>query len=348
MDASMNICVVFGGPAREHAISIKSGINVARAALEKGYRVMPALWTRERLWKHPQGICSRPEELDAFVSRMEKDFAARTPGDFLCFLEGLGVRCVFPVLHGPWGEDGRIQGFFQVAGLAVAGQDVLGAAISMDKLVSKALLKAAGLPTAPWVELTEPDPAAALARVRESIGFPCVLKAPSEGSSFGVAILREESLFPEKYPPIFVMERRVLAEAFVPGRELTCGVLRSAAGVLSALLPTEIVPRISEYFDFEAKYQPGGSDEITPARITPVQTRAIQDLAVRAHEALRLGQLSRIDFILQEPDRWFILEANALPGFTHQSLFPQAAQAGGISFPELVDRLLRSAMAGLG
>lgn len=343
MNTFTTICIVFGGPAREHEISVKSGINVMHAALEKGYHVLPVLWTRERTWKYPEKEYSHPEEVNALVSSIET-YMPKTPGDLLRFLEQRGVRCVFPMLHGPWGEDGRIQGFFQTAGFCVVGQDVLGAAISMDKLVSKVLLQAAGLPTAPWVELTQPDVQAALVRVRETIGFPCVLKAPSEGSSFGVAILQEESQFAQHYPAIFEMEKRVLAETFVPGKELTCGVLRDANGTLFALPPTEIVPRVSDYFDFKAKYQKGGSEEITPARITPAQTRMLQEMAIRAHEALHLRQLSRIDFILQEPNRWIVLEANALPGFTHQSLFPQAAQVAGISFPDLVDCLLQDAL----
>ncbi len=343
MDGIANVCIVFGGPAREHDISVKSGLNVSRAALEKGYRVLPALWTRERRWRHPVDFCREPGQLDAFASDMNGG-DARDAGEFLRFLREMGVQCVFPMLHGPWGEDGRIQGFFQVAGFPVAGQDVLGAALSMDKIIAKTLLHAAGLPTAPWVELAMLDPRDALRNVQSAIGLPCVLKAPSEGSSFGVAIVREESAFLKHYPEILSMEGRVLAERFLPGRELTCGVLCADGKTPAALPPTEIVPRVAEYFDFEAKYRPGGSDEITPARITPEQTWKIQEMAVAAHGTLRLGQLSRIDFILREPDEWIILEANALPGFTSQSLYPQAARAAGISFPDLVDRLLRAVL----
>jgi D-alanine-D-alanine ligase len=339
----MKCCILFGGPSREHDISLKSGLNVARAALAAGHEPLPAFWTKDGLFRCAPAPVADEAALDEFMERLNF-LPELDAGSFLWLCRGQGVEVVFPALHGPWGEDGRVQGFFQVAGIPVVGQDVLGAAISMDKLVTKAMLLAAGLPTARHVELTEADPGAALARVRETVKLPCVLKAPSEGSSFGIAIASGEERFLQEYPSIFAMERRVMAEAFFQGRELTCGVLREADGTLRALPPTEIVPRVSVFFDFEAKYKPGGSDEITPARITPAQTTRIQELAVRTHEALRLGQLSRVDFLLREPDEWVILEANSLPGFTEQSLYPQAAAVVGITFPSLIDMLLRTAI----
>lgn len=339
----MKCCILFGGPSREHEISLKSGLNVAKAALAAGHEPLPAFWTKDGLWRCAEAPPRDEAALNEFLERLNF-LPVLGAGAFLEWCVAQGVEVVFPALHGPWGEDGRIQGFFQVAGIPVVGQDVLGAAISMDKLVTKAMLLAAGLPTARHVELTEADPGAALSRIRETVGLPCVLKAPSEGSSFGIAIASSEERFRQEYPSIFAMEHRVMAEVFVTGREMTCGVLREADGSLRALPPTEIVPRVSTFFDFEAKYRPGGSDEITPARITPTQTARIQELAVHTHGALRLGQLSRVDFLLREPDEWVVLEANALPGFTEQSLFPQAATVAGISFPALIDLLLRTAI----
>jgi len=341
----MKCCILFGGPSHEHDISVRSGLNVARAALAAGHAPLPVFWTKEGLWRCAEAPVADGAALDTFMERLNF-LPPRDAGALLDWCREQGVEVVFPALHGPWGEDGRIQGFFQIAGLPVVGQDVLGAAVSMDKLVTKAMLLAAGLPTARHVELTEADPDAALARVKAAVDLPCVLKAPSEGSSFGVAIIPDGDKFHEEYPSILSMEGRVLAEAFFSGRELTCGVLREADGSLRALPPTEIVPRVSAYFDYNAKYDKGGSDELTPARITPAQTARIQEMAVRAHRALRLGQLSRVDFLLREPDEWVILEANALPGFTEQSLFPQAASAAGISFPSLVDHLLKTAIPG--
>ena len=341
----MKVCILFGGPSREHDISVKSGLNVTRAALAAGHETFPVFWTPAGAWKCEDAPQKDPATLERFMENLEA-LPELNAGQVLLWCDQHRIEVVFPVLHGPWGEDGRIQGFFQVAGIPIVGQDVLGAACSMDKLVTKALLVEADLPTARHVEITHPDPAAALARIRARFDFPFVLKAPSEGSSFGIAIIRTEAQFHDEFPSIFAMERRVLAEVFFHGRELTCGVLRALDGSLQALPPTEIVPRISTYFDFEAKYREGGSDEITPARITPAQTAKIQEMAIRTHEALRLGQLSRIDFLLKEPDEWVILEANALPGFTAQSLYPQAAAACGIAFPDLVDHLLRTAIPG--
>ena len=343
---NMRVCILFGGPSREHEISMQSGMNVARSALAAGNVVWPVIWTRAGAWKFPDDLVMDPVRLELLLGELP-DLLPRSPAELLARCAGLGIECVFPVLHGPWGEDGRIQGFWQVAGVPVVGQEVLGAAISMDKLVTKALLVAAGLPTARFVELRDPDPATAADTAGRELGYPLVLKAPSEGSSFGIAMIRNEGEFLRSYPAIHAMEKRVLAEAYFPGKELTCGVLRQEDGSLRALLPTEIVPRVSTYFDFEAKYRPDGSDEITPARITPSQTEKIQHLAKLAHDALRLGQLSRIDFILQEPDDWVILEANAMPGFTARSLYPQAAEAAGLSVASLVDHLLKTAIPGL-
>ncbi len=343
MVVPMKVCILFGGPSREHDISVKSGLNVTRAAITAGHDVFPAFWTPDGSWKCGDTPLTDAPALDRFLEGLGM-MPAQDAGSLLGWCARHRIECVFPVLHGPWGEDGRIQGFFQVAGIPIVGQDVLGAAISMDKLVTKALLVAADLPTARHVEITTADPDAALARIRGKLEFPFVLKAPSEGSSFGIAIISDEPKFRAEFPSIFAMERRVLAESFFHGREMTCGVLRRLDGSLQALPPTEIVPRVSTFFDFNAKYDPGGSDEITPARISDAQTLKIQELAVRTHETLRLGQLSRVDFLLREPDEWIILEANALPGFTAQSLYPQAAAACGIAFPDLVDHLLTTAI----
>ncbi len=335
----MRVCIVFGGPSREHDVSVRSARNVARAAMQAGHIVWPVHWLGVGSWRFPAEVPDSPDMLDRFFGENPAGETVATD-IFLAACGKMQPDGVFPVLHGPWGEDGRIQGFFQVAGIPVVGHSVLASAISMDKLITKKILQAAGLPTARYLEIMCPGPEDALKSVLASTGFPCVLKAPSEGSSFGISIVHDEQQFLLDFPSIFAMEKCVLVEEFFAGRELTCGVLMESDGSLRPLVPTEIVPKVSKYFDYKAKYDEGGSDEITPARITPEQTLAIQEMAVRVHRELRLGFLSRVDFMLQEPDTWIILEANSLPGFTAQSLFPQAAAAVGMPFQELVQHLL--------
>jgi D-alanine-D-alanine ligase len=245
------------------------------------------------------------------------------------------------MLHGKGGEDGTVQGLLDLLGVPYQSAGVLGCAAAMHKPTAKALYRAAGIPAAPEVVLEAggADPAA---RVLEELGLPVVVKPASEGSSFGVAIVRRAEDLAPAVAEAFRLDRQVMVEAFLQGREITAAVVGNQD--LQSLPLVEIIPGEKySFFDYEAKYQPGASREVCPAELEPRQAAAIGELALAAHRALALEGYSRSDFILT-PEGPFILETNTIPGMTETSLLPQAAAAAGWSFGQLLDRLLDLAL----
>ena len=244
------------------------------------------------------------------------------------------VDVVFMALHGGAGEDGRIQAVLDLAGLAYTGSNHIASATAMDKDLSKRLFRGAGVPTADWV--MAPVEAS---EVEATLGWPVVVKPNKQGSTVGLSIVRAAADLPTAIEMARRFDDEVMVERFVPGREITVGILEGAA------LPVGEILTPGEVFDYQAKYQQGGAREVFPADLSAQATAHVQGLAVRAHDALKLGAYSRIDFRLDATGRFWCLEANSLPGMTSASLLPQAARAMGIDFPELCDRICRAALA---
>jgi len=245
------------------------------------------------------------------------------------------------ILHGRLGEDGTIQGMLELLDIPYHGSGVLGSALAMNKIHSKRLYRDAGLPVARCVVLEgdEPDP---VALVDEALGFPVVVKPEQEGSTIGISIVGK----PQELRPALELargyDRVVLVEEFLRGVEITGAVLGNRNP--QALPLVEIVPGEQYgFFTYEAKYTPGATREICPARLSEALTRKAQDYAVRAHKALKCRGYSRTDMIAGD-DEVYILETNTIPGMTATSLFPQAAAAAGISFSQLLDRLIELAL----
>lgn len=324
----MKVAVLMGGVSSEHDISLRSGAMVAGNLDRQTYEPVPVVITKTGLWKildiRPCGI------LDA-----------------LTHLQQIGVGCVFIALHGPHGEDGRIQGLFDTIGMPYTGSGCGASALAIDKIRSKAIARNAGIPVARDLVVTraqwDANPEDLLKRVHTELGFPCVLKSPCQGSSIGMAIPRELPEFRDALLNVFAFDDTILIEEFLDGLEVTCGVLDATPGEAPQALPvTEIRPVNAAFFDYSAKYTPGATEEITPARLAPEITASIQDIAVRVHVEIGCRGLSRSDMILVR-DRPVWIEVNTIPGMTETSLFPQAAAAAGIAFPELLDRLIRGA-----
>ena len=256
--------------------------------------------------------------------------------------DAAGLDVAFILLHGLYGEDGTIQGFLDLLGVPYQGSGVLGSAIAMDKNVAKILYRERGLPVAPWcmaeaADRTNPN------RIAVQIGFPCVVKPVRQGSSIGMSIVRSEEQLEAALEQAFSFDNQVMVEKFIKGRELTAGVLGNEE--LTALPLVEIIPdKRFEFFDYEAKYQPGATQEICPAPVDEGIQKKAQDFAVRAHRALKLRGYSRTDMILAENGDLYLLETNTIPGMTPTSLLPQAAAAAGLSFPALLDALIGLAL----
>jgi D-alanine-D-alanine ligase len=254
--------------------------------------------------------------------------------------DAASIDVAFLLLHGVNGEDGTIQGFLDLLGIPYQGAGVLGSALAMDKNLAKIMYRLAGLPVAPWV-MVEPRDLADTSRIVSEVGLPCVVKPVRQGSSIGMSIVREVDKLNAALQLALKHDSEVMVEQYIKGRELTAGVLGNAD--LQALPLVEIIPDAKyEFFDYEAKYQPGASREICPAEVSEAVRRKAQDYAVRAHRALQLRCYSRTDMILAD-DELYLLETNTIPGMTPTSLLPQAAAAAGYPFGALLDRLIELA-----
>jgi D-alanine-D-alanine ligase len=241
------------------------------------------------------------------------------------------------ILHGPFGEDGTVQGLLDLLDIPYQGSGVLGSALAMNKWVAKQLYQAAGLPVPPYVALKKGDRVDG-ADISARLGLPLVVKPVSAGSSVGMTIVRQAGDLEAAIDKGLEYDEAVLIEAYIDGIELTGGVLGNESP--EALPLIEIVPdKDHEFFDYEAKYTPGVTQEICPARVDPPVTEKGQTYAVEAHKALNCKGYSRTDMILKDSEL-YVLETNTIPGMTATSLFPQAAAAAGISFSRLLDRLI--------
>jgi D-alanine-D-alanine ligase len=304
----LTVALLAGGKSAEREVSLKSGEQVFRALDKERYEIL------------------RYDPRDD-LPRLAQD------------AERIDVALI--ILHGRLGEDGTIQGFLDLLNIPYQGSGVLGSALAMNKVLSKQLYVQAGLPTAPFAVMARGGVETA-GSVLDQLGLPIVVKPEHEGSSIGLSIVRSAQQFSKALEDAWQFDRRCLVEKFVAGVEVTGGVLGNDS--LQALPLIEIVPGADhEFFDYSAKYTPGASQEICPARISLELTSKAQDYALRAHQALCCRGYSRTDMIVSG-DEVVVLETNTIPGMTQTSLFPQAAAAAGISFPKLLDRLIELAL----
>jgi D-alanine-D-alanine ligase len=304
----LTVALLAGGKSAEREVSLKSGEQVYRALDKERYEI-------------------RRYDPSDDLPRLAQDAAM--------------IDVALIILHGRLGEDGTIQGFLDLLNIPYQGSGVLGSALAMNKILSKQLYMHAGIPVAPFVVISHPGSEAA-AFVLDKLGFPVVVKPEHEGSSIGLSIVRTPGALAQALEKAWQYDRRCLVEKFISGAEVTGGVLGNDS--LQALPLVEIIPSADhEFFDYSAKYTPGASEEICPARLSPELTTKAQEYARRAHQALCCRGYSRTDMIVSDHEV-FVLETNTIPGMTQTSLFPQAAAAVGMSFSKLLDRLIDLAL----
>lgn len=304
MKNNVRVAVVMGGTSAEREVSIQSGSAVLRALHDLGY--------------------------DA----RSLDYDAR----FVDAVRELQPDVVFNALHGPGGENGQIQALLDYLEISYTGSGMEASSLAMDKHLTKKLLSAEGLPTPAW-DLFDLS-GGTLPLLPGSLDLPLVVKPRSEGSSVGLEIVRTHEAWTQAMVRAAHDYEEIIAEEYVNGRELTCGVLGE-----EALPIVEIVPNRDEFYTYEAKYEPGGSTHIVPARINDDLAARMQMLALSAHRLIGLRDYSRTDFMVSAEGRPYILEINSLPGFTATSLIPDACASIGIGFAALVDRLVGYALA---
>jgi D-alanine-D-alanine ligase len=251
-----------------------------------------------------------------------------------------GPDVVFIALHGGVGENGTVQGMLEVLGIPYTGSGVLASALALNKIISKKLFEHDGIPTPRWVPVRASEAASAAERVLAAVGLPCVVKPAHEGSSIGVTIVRDADGLEGALQLALRYGPSALAEEFIEGTEITGPVLGNDDPQVLPLI--EIVPS-TEFYDYYAKYTPGVTEEIIPARITEAQASRARELTLAAHELLGCRGMSRVDMIAAG-DEVYVLELQTIPGLTATSLVPRSAEAAGIPFPRLVDRLIEFAL----
>ena len=356
------VAVVFGGRSTEHAVSCVSAGSVLAAIDRERYDVVPIGISREGRWVLAPDDPARlaiagdtlPEVSDAGASVVlsgdptRRGLVVQEPGRVPAELGAVDV--VLPLLHGPYGEDGTVQGLLELAGVPYVGSGVFASAAAMDKGHMKALLQAAGLPVGPYAVVTPRQWAEDPAAVRETasvLGYPLFVKPARGGSSVGISKVHAPDGFDAALEQARGHDPRVVLEAAIEGREIECGVLEDVeGGPPEASVPGEVVVGGGhEFYDFAAKYLPDqGTDLVVPADLPAEVAAEVQRVAVLAFEALSCEGLARVDFFVGRDGTVVVNEVNTMPGFTPVSMFPLMWRASGLDYPALVDRLVRTAL----
>ena len=325
----LRVAVLAGGRSSEHAISLESARSVAEALDPERYEVLRLEIDREGRWALPSG--SEPQSLSqpgsvAETLPMPADSAPATLG---------AVDVVLPILHGPFGEDGTVQGLLELAGVPYVGAGVAASALCMDKDLFKAVLRDRGIPVAPNVTLRAGDEPA------NPFGYPVFVKPARLGSSVGISKVGSEG---ELGPAVALARRhddKVLVEEFVPGTEVECSVLGNRDPIAS--LPGEIVAH-ADWYDYAAKYDEGGMELIVPPRLPAETIERVQRLAVESFVATECEGMARVDFFVRPDGEVVVNELNTIPGFTATSVYAKLFEASGIPYAELLDRLIGLAL----
>lgn len=345
----LRVLLCYGGRSAEHDVSCVSAAAVGAGLDPERYQVVPVAITRDGRWlaSHaavaalagaaagpPAALPVSGDDLGPFDGRAGAARHLRLPE----------VDVVFPVLHGPHGEDGTVQGLCDVLDVPCVGAGVLGSAVAMDKAVTKRLLHQAGLPVPRWRELRDGDDVAAFVdTVAADLGFPCFVKPANLGSSVGVTKARDPASLRAAIELALTYDEWVLAEEAVTAREIEVAVLGDRDPVAS--LPGEIVPA-AEFYTYDDKYVSGTADLRVPAPLPPPAVRQAQELACRAVRVCRVDGMARVDFFYEEGGRGFLVnELNTIPGFTPISMYPKLWEASGLAYPALLDRLIELARA---
>lgn len=336
MSEKIKVCVLFGGQSPEHAVSILSAEPVLAALDQTRYSVDTIWISREGGWYKNV----RPGDL-----KPETAPAGPAVDDIIDQLRKYDVA--FPVLHGKGGEDGAIQGIFEIAGIPYVGADVQGSALCMDKAMSKTVCWAGGIAVIDWLELTMGrwmgDRERVLDQIEEKIGFPCFVKPCSGGSSIGTAKVSRESSLAGAVEAAFGFDHKVIVEPALDAREIECAVLGTDAPQVSVC--GEIIVN-SEFYDYDAKYSDDLTELVIPAEIEPQLSDRIRKMALDSFKTLQCKGMARADFFVEKSSgRVYLNELNTIPGFTSRSMYPMLWQACGIGYSELLDRLIGLGLA---
>ena len=336
--------MIYGGRSGEHEVSVASAASIFRNLDPSRYEAIPIRIDQSGRWTLGGRV---PQALSAADVIEEQRTEALQPVEPSAAVAASGLDVVFPVLHGPYGEDGTVQGLLELANIPYVGAGVLGSAVGMDKAVMKTLFVAAGLPVGPYLTVLAPewarDPTAAMRRIEGTLGYPVFVKPANLGSSVGISKAGSEAELAEAMALALQFDRKIVVEAAVPdAREIECSVLGNDTPLAS--VPGEVIPS-REFYDYEAKYLDGGSREVIPAPLSDAQAAEVQRLAIRAFQTVDCAGMARVDFLMpRESGELYLNELNTIPGFTANSMYPKMWEASGLPFPALLDRLIGLAL----
>lgn len=335
----IRVGVVFGGRSGEHEVSLRSAESVIRSLDAAKYDVVPIAITPEGRWLSSGKAAALLPAGEAVQNALTRGAAMAIAPEPR---KDQAIDVVFPVVHGTYGEDGTLQGLLELAGVPYVGAGVLGSAVGMDKDVMKRLLRDAGLPIGDFWALRSRDAETFTRERGGSLPYPVFVKPANLGSSVGISKAHDLAELPAALALAAQFDRKLVVEQGIDAREIELSVLGD--NELQVSIPGEIIPA-REFYDYQAKYVDDDSRLLIPAPLTADQTRESQDLAVRAFRALECAGMARVDLFLERTTgRFLVNEINTLPGFTAISMYPKLWEASGLSYSELLDRLIGLAL----
>lgn len=348
----IRVGVLYGGKSPEHKVSLQTAKAVMNAIDKEKFDVTPIYITVEGKWIKGERLTGEVKELKQLQLKSEENAIlpavlnqATVPVEAGNRESEGTIDVIFPLLHGPNGEDGTVQGMLELLNIPYVGNSVLGSAVGMDKVIMKNLLAQAGLRQVKYVWFTksqwDENKEAAYKKVEEELGYPCFVKPANAGSSVGISKCKTREDLEVAFTEAFKYDRKIIIEEAIVGREIEIGVIGNDKPICSVV--GEIVPK-KEFYDYEAKYEDDSTELIIPADVTEEQYETIKDMAITAFKALDLCGLVRADFFLTKDGIIYINEVNTMPGFTPFSMFPLLWQHTGVSYPELIERLVQLAI----
>lgn len=339
----LNVIVLMGGKTPEHEISLVSGREVVANLDGKKYNIFPVVISRSgEKWQltTPKNLLALPDPLKLKGTKREMVTYDYKELENINGIRKGAADVVFIAMHGPFGEDGTVQGMLEMAGLSYTGSGVLASALGMDKIMFRKIMAEEGLPIPKHVAVNKDE---RYTKIFKVLGKPPYFVKPyNQGSSVGASIVWKKKDLEKALKLVFEYGEIALVDEYIKGTEVTCAVLGNDKP--TPLPVIEIIPKKGEFFDYESKYSESGSDEIVPARISKTLTQKVQELAIRVHKAIGARGFSRVDFILKGSKYPTVLEINTIPGLTPMSLLPKAAKSAGIPYPSLLNKIIHYAI----
>lgn len=332
----INVMVIFGGKSGEHEVSLMSVTSILKVINPEKYNIMPVGITKEGIWKRYHGPIDKiaTGEWEALAEAGEVISLGKNNPD--------AIDVVFPALHGPFGEDGTIQGLLEMINIPYVGAGVLASAVAMDKAITKKLCSVEDIPQAKYMEILnksyDKNQHQIIEEIQVKLGYPVFVKPANLGSSVGISKAKDRKQLIEAIKVAFQYDKKIVVEEFINGREIECSVLGNDEAMAS--LPAEIIPS-HEFYDYKDKYSDGTSRFQIPAELPEPVTEEVQRLALEVYKLVDCSGLARVDFFVERgTNKIYFNEINTMPGFTKISMYPKMWEVTGLPYEELIDRLI--------